>query len=70
MSEIILYNITMKNIKNKERKICFYCGTKRYIENLYFMNHKNGDQYSCKNNDMCVLKMAYNKKTKCKTKKQ
>ncbi len=60
----------MNKLKQKERKVCFFCGTKRYRENLYFINHKDGGQYSCKNNDLCVLTMSYNKKKKnlCKKK--
>jgi alpha-D-ribose 1-methylphosphonate 5-phosphate C-P lyase len=48
----------------KIRKTCLFCGTKRYLKNMYFANYKNGGQYACKNNDLCVLKMSFNKKKK------
>jgi alpha-D-ribose 1-methylphosphonate 5-phosphate C-P lyase len=52
-----------KKIK-KERKVCIFCGAKRYVGNMYFCNHKTGGQWACKNNDLCVLKASYNKKKK------
>lgn len=56
----------MKKVKNKTRKTCALCGAKKYIENLS-MEVKNGVCYlACKNVDMCVLKMSYNKKIKNK----
>lgn len=54
----------MRTKKIKERKICVFCGTRRYIENMYFMNYKNGGTWGCKNNDLCVIKMSYNKRKK------
>ena len=54
----------MKEPKKIIRKICYFCKSKRNEENLYFMNEKTGGQYACKNNDLCVLKMSYNKKIK------
>ena len=54
----------MAKQKIKERKTCVFCGTKRFIENMRFCNYKNGGQWSCVNNDLCVLKMSYNKKVK------
>ena len=54
----------MKKAIKKERKICCFCGTKRFIEKMRFCNHKNGNEYACINNDVCVLKMSFNKKSK------
>ena len=52
----------MKRGNVRKRKICVYCGSKKYIE---FLNHeyiKGVKYYCCKNEDYCVLKMSLNKK--------
>lgn len=52
----------MAKKKIKKRYMCKFCGSKRYIDGL-FENFYHGEHYySCKNEDMCVLKMSYNKK--------
>lgn len=52
----------MKKEKKKVRKVCVFCGAKLYLEKLRWINFKDGGQYACINNDLCVLKMSYNKK--------
>lgn len=44
------------------RRVCVYCGAKRNSEKMMFLDFDRGDGYACKNNDLCVLKMAYLKK--------
>lgn len=44
------------------RKICCYCFAKRNVENMSPIVFQQGTRYVCKNNDLCVLKMAYLKK--------
>jgi predicted alpha/beta hydrolase len=56
----------MKKLKKQVRRVCVFCGAKRKEENMYWINHKTGGQYSCINNDLCVLKTSYNKKKKAK----
>lgn len=55
--------------KSLKRHICYYCGAKRYIDNLYPVGVKGVVHFVCKNNDLCVLKMSYNKKLFKKYKK-
>lgn len=43
-----------------------FCGARRNADKMYFANYKEGGQFACINNDLCVLKMAYNKKKKKK----
>lgn len=52
-----------KAIKEK-RKICSICGAKRYIKDLYKYFHDDHPRFECKNTDLCVLKMSFNKKRK------
>lgn len=54
----------MKKKKITIRKTCIFCGSKRFLKNMYFANFKTGGQYACVNNDLCVLKMSFNKKKK------
>lgn len=60
----------MKKVIKKERKVCIFCGTRRYLKEMRFCNYKTGGQYACVNNDLCVLKMSYKKKAKKLCKKQ
>jgi hypothetical protein len=53
-----------RKVREDLRRICLFCGAKKYIKLMYFCNHKNGGQYACKNNDLCVLKMSYKKTIK------
>lgn len=52
----------MKKDNFKRRFLCKFCGAKRYLENLFLITHNGVIYYSCKNEDLCVLKMSYNKK--------
>jgi len=64
MSKCFDILLNMRKKIKKERKVCIFCGAKRYVGNMYFCNHKTGGQWACKNNDLCVLKASYNKKKK------
>lgn len=55
--------IMKKGIK-KIRGYCVLCGARKYLENLRVVDSKDGAYLECKNADLCVLKMAYNKKIK------
>lgn len=50
--------------------VCDLCRAKRYFKFLHVEKVNGVKMFVCKNEDMCVLKMSYNKKIKCKTKKQ
>jgi len=54
----------MKKKKQKTRVVCSFCGSKRYIEKMCPFSHKGVVKFQCANNDLCVLKMSYNKKKK------
>lgn len=54
----------MKKKKSKERGICSLCSAKRFIEFLFCDDSIVPSVYVCKNEDLCVLKMSYNKKKK------
>ena len=54
----------MKKKKNKKRVRCDYCGSRRYVENMKWVMGGQFGYTICKNNDLCVLKMSYNKKRK------
>jgi len=60
---ILLY--MKKGIKNI-RGYCALCGARKYLEKLRVVESKKGAYLECKNEDLCVLKMAYNKKKKKK----
>lgn len=46
------------------RKRCTFCGAKRNSEFLTKVFFSDSEGYACKNNDLCVLKMAYKHKKK------
>lgn len=54
----------MKKILKKVRRVCRYCGARRYDEMMYLGGGGNLRYWTCKNNDLCVLKMGYIKKVK------
>lgn len=60
----------MRKILQNARFFCRFCGSRKYYKNLFHVFENGSEYFSCKNEDMCVLKMSYNKKVKCKTKKQ
>ena len=56
--------LNMKRKKDLGRRTCRLCGAKRYLNNLDTFFGDGHEIFECKNSDMCVLKMAYNKKKK------
>lgn len=54
----------MKKVIIKKRGICDLCQSKRFIEFLHIEIINGVKMYVCKNVDLCVLKMSYNKKAK------
>jgi alpha-D-ribose 1-methylphosphonate 5-phosphate C-P lyase len=54
--------LNMKKVIKKIRGYCVLCGARKYLDKLRVVDVKNGAYLECKNSDLCVLKMAYNKK--------
>lgn len=54
----------MKKVKLEKRFSCFFCGSKRYKKFLDVGYYDFEKKYFCKNNNLCQLKMSYNKKKK------
>lgn len=54
----------MKKAIIKKRGICDLCRSKRFVYFLHVQFLNGIKMYVCKNEDLCVLKMSYNKKKK------
>ena len=60
----------MKKVIIKKRGVCDMCQSKRFDTFLYIQIINGVKMYVCKNEDLCVLKMSYNKKKNICLKKQ
>lgn len=58
------YTLDMKKVVEKKRFRCCLCGAKRFRLFLYKVGGNGFYKYTCKNDDLCVLKMSYYKKKK------